>query len=1123
MLCVRIFERLVLKTMLIVVCLVGCFAGSIFAKALYPHDFVMTKYSIAEGLSGESITALFQDSKGFVWIGTGDGLNCYDGYSFTVYRHKIGDKYSISGNYIKSIAEDTDGNLWIGTYAHGLNKWNRDTKRFSPVSELSFPEENICGLLFQNDSTLWIDTNKDLVHYNIKSKQSKVFNYQSDSFICQSDHKATMLFRSPQSLWIGTCNGIHRYNTENYLFDSITLSAQNTKSFEFCSVSDLLSLDENKILVSGSKGLFDLEENGGGYYKVRKLELPENKVGVVRCLLKDLRGGIWLGTATGLRFLDCEISKRGNLNYYNPDSYFNKSKNLITNEDVTCLLEDNSGLIWVGTKYNGLLKLDFKAKKFKTLSSVHTSFKSLAKCDVRSIYEDGNNCFWLGTAKQGINKVDLANGVIHSYSINSVESKQEMGMVLCLCKDHKGLFWIGTSNGVYNFDPLSGAFSEFSFPEYSSMNNWEQEKQINAIEEDLKGNIWFGTKFGLYRYNGDTIEGFFADTTSVQQVSNNEVNTLYGDKEGILWIGTSGGVNYVNVKQGGAFKINHFKNSNDSVMIINNSWILSITEDNENRIWFGTRIGAACFDKKNNTFKFYTQNDGLKNDLIKGIVCDGSEVWLSTNRGVSLIDSTSRLYNFDVKDGLPGYVYNRGAVAVSKSGDVLFGGTKGIAVLNRDSLHFNDYKPNVLLTSIELFHKGKKVKVFNSLQDTIKFKYKKSSMLKVKFAALEFSDPDKNQFQLYLEGFDDDWQTARSSNEEGFSDLPVGEYTLYVRGANSDYIWSDNPAVLHISVVPPIWMSKYAYAFYLIAIVFLIQFIINFRIRHYKVAYKAMQEKAVDKEMIEGQRELLSKINLNLTDSIHYAKRIQESVFPSERRIKQSLADSFVYYRPKDVVSGDFCWMHEVHGKLFIAAVDCTGHGVPGAFMSIIAYDLLKGIVASGVESSPEVILDLLSREVIKTFRKDESSVKSPDVISVNDAMDIALCVIDKEKRILSFAGAYNPLYLVRNNEVFEYKGDRFPIGYQSDGEMKYSKHEIKIESHDTFYIFSDGYADQFGGPDGKKFKYRRFRHLLLNIHKLPAEDQKTILHQKLEEWMGDYEQVDDIIVIGMKPILDLV
>ncbi len=1122
MLCVRIFERFLLKTIVIIVCLMGYFAESIYAKALYPKDFVVTKYSIAEGLSGESITVLFQDSKGFIWIGTQDGLNCYDGYTFTVYRHVMGDRHSISGNYIKSISEDSDGNLWIGTYANGLNKWKRTTKSFTIVSELSFREGNICGLQFYKDSSLWIKTNKKLVCYNIKTKYTKVYNNISDSLVCRSDHRAPMNLISSHYLWIGTCNGIRRFNTGSNGYDSIPFASEKRCSADFGSVSDFVSLDKKEILVAGMKGLFDWKENSEGKYNVTQIKLPDSKAGVVNCILKHSKGGVWLGTEGGLRILGNNITGEVKHIDYNPNSYFNKSKNLIVSDEVTCLMEDNSGLIWIGTKYAGLLKLDFKTKRFKTLCSMHEGLKSLDRCDVRSVYEDNKGRFWVGTAEKGLKMIDIKEGLVHSYP--RLENKQDENMILSLLRDSKGIFWIGTSNGIYIYHPERDKFSEFSNQGISKGKNLLKRKQINAIEEDLTGNIWFGTNWGLYKYDGDSVEAFLSDTVTQQNICNNEVNSLYLDKEGILWIGTSGGVNFVNVKQGRSPRFDHLKNSSDSTLILSNNWVLTITEDDKSRIWFGTRMGATYYDKINNTFKFYTEQNGLQNDLIKGIVCDSnSQVWLSTNRGVSLIDSTDRVLNFDVKDGLPGYVYNCGAATTSKSGDIIFGGTNGIAVLNRDSLLFNAYKPNVLLTSVELFHKGKKVKVFENQLDTIKFKYKKSSLLNVKFAALEFTDPGKNQFQVYLEGFDDDWEPVGYSNEKDFSDLPVGEYTLFVRGANSDFVWSDIPAVLHISVVPPIWMSNYAYAFYLIAIVFLIQFIINYRIRHYKVAYRAMQEKAVDKEMIEGQRELLSKINLNLTDSIHYAKRIQESVFPSERSIKQCLADSFVYYRPKDVVSGDFYWMHEIDGKLFIAAVDCTGHGVPGAFMSILAYDMLKRIVASGEESCPAVILDLLSAEVIKTFRKEQAEVKSADVISVNDAMDIALCVIDKENRTLSFAGAYNPLYLVRNNEIFEYKGDRFPIGYQGEGEMKYTKHDVKIESHDTFYIFSDGYADQFGGEDGKKFKYRRFKHLLLNIHKLPAEDQKTILHQKLEEWMGEYEQVDDIIIIGMKPILDLV
>jgi serine phosphatase RsbU (regulator of sigma subunit) len=313
-------------------------------------------------------------------------------------------------------------------------------------------------------------------------------------------------------------------------------------------------------------------------------------------------------------------------------------------------------------------------------------------------------------------------------------------------------------------------------------------------------------------------------------------------------------------------------------------------------------------------------------------------------------------------------------------------------------------------------------------------------------------------------------------------------------------------------------MSGYAYAFYIIFGVLLIQTLINYRIRNYRKAYKALNEKALDKKKIEVQKERLSQVHQSLTDSISYAKRIQEAMIPSEEAVKMIVPESFVYYRPKDIVSGDFYWIYRTQKKVFLAAVDCTGHGVPGAFMSIIGYDLLKNIVEVQKEHYPERILNKLSHEVALTFQKNgQDGMLNKQ--SIDDGMDISLVMLDEEQQMLHFSGAMNPLYIIRDNEIMTFKGDRFPIGYSdAERELSYSRQDIKVYPNDVIYMFSDGFADQFGGPEGKKFKYRRFRHLLLNIHKLPIDDQKAILHQKMEEWMGtEYEQVDDILLMGFR------
>ena len=272
------------------------------------------------------------------------------------------------------------------------------------------------------------------------------------------------------------------------------------------------------------------------------------------------------------------------------------------------------------------------------------------------------------------------------------------------------------------------------------------------------------------------------------------------------------------------------------------------------------------------------------------------------------------------------------------------------------------------------------------------------------------------------------------------------------------------------------------------------------------------EEVVKQKEEIETKNEILEVLYKQVTDSIRYAKRIQEAILPPQSILRIILPNSFILFKPKDIVSGDFYWVEQKNGKTLFSAVDCTGHGVPGAFMSIVAYNILKYVVNNNNETQPARILDALNIGVSETLHQSASETQS------RDGMDLALCSIDFTKKELQFAGAYNPLFLIRDGQLLEYKADKFPIGYYTGTTAKpYKNNVIDLKSGDMVYVFSDGYVDQFGGPNGKKFMANRFRNLLLEICDKQVEEQKKILDTQLTDWQGTHEQVDDILVIGIK------
>jgi len=303
----------------------------------------------------------------------------------------------------------------------------------------------------------------------------------------------------------------------------------------------------------------------------------------------------------------------------------------------------------------------------------------------------------------------------------------------------------------------------------------------------------------------------------------------------------------------------------------------------------------------------------------------------------------------------------------------------------------------------------------------------------------------------------------------------------------------------------------YHYIAYTIWFGILIYVFVRYQSRSLVHARKLLKEKELAYNEIERQRGELENKNRDITDSLVYASYIQQSLLPSEAYYKKVLHDAFVFYSPKEIVSGDFYWVRENMNKLFIVAADCTGHGVPGAFMSMIGVELLNKIIIDQKIQKPSEILYVMSKGIERTFNRDEEKGKI-----MKDGMDMGLCVIDLEVRTLDFAGAFFPLYIIRENKLIEIKGDRLSIGV--DVGNNFTNNHLDLSNGDVIYMFSDGYTDQFGGPNNKKFMFRRFRHLLLTIHNFPMEEQKEIIRESIVSWQRNNEQVDDLMVLGFRP-----
>lgn len=331
-----------------------------------------------------------------------------------------------------------------------------------------------------------------------------------------------------------------------------------------------------------------------------------------------------------------------------------------------------------------------------------------------------------------------------------------------------------------------------------------------------------------------------------------------------------------------------------------------------------------------------------------------------------------------------------------------------------------------------------------------------------------------------------------------YSDIISGGFDLIQR----------KDMILNTQVRTPFHLVLYAVIILAIAYI-----IVNSQIRILVKTKRLLSEKEKALNLIEVQKAELEFKNKSITDSLIYAQRIQEALLPSEEYFRRHFKESFILFKPKDIVSGDFYWIGDKDNKIFIVAADCTGHGVPGALMSMIGHELLENIINIENIEKPSDVLNIMSKGLEKTFSR-EKNVGS----IIRDGLDIGLCVVDKKNRKVEFAGAFFPLYIIRDNRLLDLKGDKYALGMTPEG-VTYTNNEIDLMENDMMYLFSDGYVDQFGGSENKKFMYRRFRYLLTTIHRFPVEDQKSILEENIRTWMGANPQVDDILIIGFKPV----
>jgi len=1065
------------------------------------------QFTIEDGLSQTSVNCLIQDSRGFLWIGTQDGLNKFDGYTFKIIKNEPSDSNSLSNNFINCIYEDADGNIWIGTNL-GLNKYNIYTEKFThylfnPQDINSIREDEIYDIYQDKSGYVWIKTENYLSRLNPRSNKFRHYEHYNDVFNFISVNAKFSIFEDHKNqLWVGTKDGLNYFDRKLEIFKRYRHDPGDESSLSNNKVKVIFEDRDHNLWIGTEEGLnkFVWEtETFIRYYS--NYDNPKSlSNNIINDIYEDNNGHIWITTDDGLNKFDKATET---FTVYHRFLYDNE---MILTTSFTDVIQDQTNIMWVGT-LQGLLKIEDKRKIFKLYSKSKDNVLLFSNNYVTSIYKK-DDIVWIGTWGTGLHLFNPENKKVIRYNMSNSDIINDY--ICKIFEDKNGGFWIGTQDGLSFFNTKTKRFEEVD--RIKVLNIFKNNRIFDILEDDY-GNLWVGSRFGLHQIGRDSIKSYIHNAEDSSSLGSDLVYDILLDKSKNLWVATEKGLSYINLSSNTQKR--YTRPDYNCVDCLSSNEILCLFEDTlNNDLWLGTNAGLNRFDLETEKIKTYTEKDGLSNNLIYAILSDDfGNLWMSTNKGISKFNlKTEKFSNYGVTDGLQDFEFNLGASYKSESGELFFGGIAGYNSFYPDSVVINQKIPNIEITSVEVLSEkiSKKLTVGENKQINIPHK---NNLITIEFTVLDFTNPEKNSYAYKLEGVEEEWINLGNRRYATFSNLPSGKYNFKVKGSNSDYIWNEEGTSLKIVVETPVWKTDFAYVLYIVLSVGFIVWIFRYRTRSLRRSNQELKEKELIAEQVAMQKEELSVKNKNITDSIIYAKRIQEALMPSMEQFKKILPESFILYKPKDIVSGDFYWINERNDKIFLAVVDCTGHGVPGAFMSIIGFELLRNITEDQRIEEADKILWNLNNGVATTFGKKTEKIR------IKDGMDIAFCVIDKRKAEIEFSGAFRPLYLIRDNKIEEIRGDRFSVGLLDEGENEeITKTRIKLQKNDIFYMFSDGYADQFGGSDGKKYKYRRFRHLLLTIHKLPLEQQLTYFDRSFEDWKGEHEQVDDVLILGFRP-----
>lgn len=1030
----------------------------------FTQQFSFRKFTTKNGLPNLLVNHIYCDHNGYLWLSTQGGLSRFDGKNFKNYTSREG----LPGSDILFTKHDSKNQLWIATNGFGVAVF--DGKKFKTISTKDGLGSDIVWAIHEDKhKNIWLATFGGIACWDGK----KITNYTTKDGLLVNEYYSITEDKSG-NIWFGSNGkGIVKYDGKKFNVNPIISEISNYTVFS-------LYTDKSGRVWIGTP------ENGAWIFDnttFRKLNVPGIENEFISSVREDAYGNFWIATNNQL------------VKYNEKNHTFYKNANGLSSNSIFSIEIDREGKIWAGTD-NGLNVL--LTESFFTF----TKEDGLSHDNTTCIIQDNDGNLIIGSTNNGLSLYD--GNKISPLNLPELEN----AYVLCLFKNKNGDIYVGLNNSDYGIIILENKKGKYYVKSKIDALNNKNIATVTGITSDKNNSIIYSTfGAGLFIVNGqNTIE-----LSKENKLPSNDILCVYNDSKNRTWFSIN---NY------GVFcyEKNALKNYSTKNGLTDNS-VYSICEDKNGNIYFGNyENGITIYN--NRTFKNFTTADNLCSNNIQSVLADKeNNIWIGTNNGLNRIRFKNDFTIDNIKyygeaNGLKGIEINQNALFVDNNSILWIGSNTGLTGFNPNFDHKNSVSPILSLNEIRLNfqvpdwkQRDCEVNLQTGLPVQPSFAYNENH-LTFSFDAITI---ERVKFTYNLDGLNDEWTPLSEKNEADFTNIPPGFYTLRIKAINSDGIPTDKDYEFSFTIRPPFWQTWW---FRISAVVFLLGLIvIIFRWRTAKLAKekKVLEEKVTQRtQELSVANEQLSHALGDIKDSIHYAQKIQHSILPDEIEFEKLLNHAFVLFKPKDIVSGDFYWITQRENYIIYATCDCTGHGVPGGFMTMLGTSFLNEIINEKGITDPGKVLNEMREKIIEALRQTGAEGEN------KDGMDMVLCIYDKAKNIMHYAAANNGFYVLRNSELIEIKPEKQPIGFYTN-QVPFTGKELALQKGDIIYTFTDGYADQFGGPKGKKFKYKQFEELIKQVAHLPMRDQRELLDQAIMNWMGDIEQNDDILVIGIK------